>query len=285
MADNSDDGSTVLLVGVGADSSNVRPVPNLVDSDRYDYIPIPETWLTAGQYTYGEFALDQGEENIVAADKIDRIRPFDSDGDWITDSEVIRQHPVHHDPNFEDFSYGDKRDGDGSALAELESGDVLGFYTGIDDGHRKHRYIWGYFTVDEVADLEGLDSAAYRDRLRDFPENAHAKRLLGAGKAKHEGPGGKSLVIVDGRNPGEKLNHPIKISTTIDNSQYPDDDIPGNTYWLSEKFISEFEYDLNRHSLNTQTGLAGVDRKHALWLNLGVEEFENQIKIWQSRQY
>lgn len=281
MSDNK-----ILLVGVGADSSNVDPVPDLKDSPRYDYIPIPETWLTADQYSYGEFELgEEDDESRVAADKIDRIKPFDSDGDWITDSETIRNHPVHYDPNFENFSYGDKRDGDGSKLAELTPGDGLGFYTGIDDGDTKHRYIWGFFTVREVADLEGLDTGEYRDRLRDFPENAHTKRLLGAGKAKHEGPDGKSLVIVDGEKPGKKLERPIKISTTVDKSQYPDDDKPGNTYWLSEDFISDFNYDLSEHNLNDQTGLAGVDRKHALWLDLEADEFRDRLSDWESKQY
>ena len=40
-------GNKILLAGVGADSSNVEPVPDLKDSNTYDYIPIPETWLTA----------------------------------------------------------------------------------------------------------------------------------------------------------------------------------------------------------------------------------------------
>jgi len=279
-------GNKILLAGVGADSSNVEPVPDLKDSNTYDYIPIPETWLTANQYSYGEFELRESDsESRVAADKIDRIKPFDRDGDWITDRETIRNHPVHHDPNFESYSYGDKHEGDGSKLTELNPGDGLGFYTGIDDGDAKHRYIWGFFTVREVADLSGLNTDEYRDRLRDFPENAHTKRLLGAGKAKHEGPGGKSLVIVDGTDPGKKLEHPIKISTTVDKSQYPDDNQPGNTYWLSEEFISEFNYDLSKHNLNDQTGLAGVDRKHALWLDLGVEEFVECLTDWQSQQY
>lgn len=275
-----------LLVGVGADSTNVKPVPDLKDSGNYDYIPIPETWLTTSQYTYGDFELNaEDNEYRVAADKIDRIRPFDRDGDWITDDEIIRNHPVHHDPNFEKFSYGDKRNGDGSALAKLTPGDCLGFYTGIYDGSRKHRYIWGYFTVREVADLKGLETADYRDRLREFPDNAHAKRLLGAGKAKHEGPGGTSLVIVDGKEPGEQLKRPVKISTTIDKSRYPEDNQPGNTYWLSREFISEFNYDLSSHSLNKQTGLAGVDRKHALWLDLDIEQFRERLDGWQSEQY
>lgn len=271
----------VLIVGVGADSSNVSPVPDLKGSGTFDYIPIPETWLTADQYTYGDFDLDREDgKSRVAADKIASIRPFGNDGDWITDDDVIRNHPVHHDPNFESYSYGDKRDGDGSKLAELEPGDGLGFYTGIDDGNRKHRYIWGFFTVHQVADLKGLNTDEYRERLRDFPDNAHTKRLLGAGKAKHEGPGGESLVIVDGKEPAEKLEHPVKISTTIDKSQYPNDEEPGNTYWLSQEFISDFKYNLSKHNLNDRTGLAGIDRKHALWLDMEVEEFNQLIDKW-----
>jgi len=278
----------VVLVGVGSDSTNIKPVPDLKHTPTYDYIPIPETWLVADQYMYSDVELNNSDETSrVAADEIDAIRPFGTDGDWITDDETIRNHPVHYDPNFEALTYGDKRGrgGRGSALVELNPGDGLGFYTGIDDGDGLHRYIWGYFTVREVADLGGLGTDAYRERLRDFPENAHAKRLAGAGKAKHEGGNGSSLVIVDGKEPGGRLERPVKISTTIDKSQYDDDETPGNTYWLSQKFISEFNYDLQHHSLNDTTGLAGLDIKHALHLDLGVQTFQNRLAEWQSEQY
>jgi len=263
--------SKVTLVGVGADSTNIRPVPDLIETDTFDYIPIPETWLTVDQYTYGEFSLDgQGTSQSdtptgkrVPADEIDAIRPFGSDGEWISDEEQVANHPIHYDPNFDELTYGDKRGrgGRGSDIAALNSGDGLGFYTGIEDGDGKHRYIWGYFTVHEVTDLQDLETNAYRNRLRDFPENAHAKRLKGAGKAKREGGDDPSLVIVDGTEPAALLDHPVKISTSVDQ-----DDI-GNTYWLKEDFIDEFNYDLTYHSLNDKTGLAGVDIKHALNLD------------------
>jgi hypothetical protein len=281
--------SKVTLVGVGGDSTNIRPVPNLVDTDTFDYIPIPETWLTADQCTYGEFSLesqgmsqtDKTTSNRVAADEIDAIRPFGSDGEWINDAKQIANHPMHYDPNFEELTFGDKRGrgGRGSDLAALNPGDVLGFYTGIEDGEGKNRYIWGYFTVREVADLQGVDTDYYRKRLRDFPENAHTKRLKGAGKAKHEGGEEPSLVLVDGMEPAALLEHPVKISTTVDQNDV------GNTYWLKEAFIQEFNYDLSHHNLNDETGLAGVDIKHALTLDLDPDSFRARLQKWQDRQY
>jgi len=71
----------------------------------------------------------------------------------------------------------------------------------------------------------------------------------------------------------------VKISTSVDQ-----DDI-GNTYWLKEAFIDEFNYDLTHHSLNDKTGLAGVDIKHALNLDLNPETFRDRLQEWQDRQY
>lgn len=281
-------GSKVIVVGVGADSTNVKPIPNLKEGGPYHYIPIPETWLTSNQYTFGDLEVAGGDSidaanansTIYAADEVDEIRPFGKDGEWIVDKEIIENHPVHYDPNFEDLTYGDKRGrgGRGANLADLKPGDGLAFYTGIEDGSGKQRYIWGYFQVAEVADLRSYGTKEYRNRLREFPQNAHAKRLLGAGKAKHEGGSDPSLVIVDGTTPAKFLEEPVKISTSLDSHKQ-------NAYWLTESFIDEFKYNLNRHSLHAESGLAGVDIKHALYLELDMSEFERKIDEWQSRQY
>lgn len=97
---------TVTLIGVGADGDHVRPVPKIDNEGRYEYIPIAESWLTAEEYTYGTFPLQNSKGTAI--DIVEKISPFGRDGDWITDEDIIRDHPVHHDPNFEDLTFGDQ---------------------------------------------------------------------------------------------------------------------------------------------------------------------------------
>lgn len=248
---------TVVLVGVGSDSEHARPPPRLNEDGSYEYIPIPETWLTTEDRTYGTLELQHRDR--YAIDVIDRIRPFGGDGDWITDPDIIKDHPLHFDPDFEALTYGDRAGGGGTGgtlRRELGPGDVLGFYTGLeDDAGHLHRYIYGYFTVTEVADLSGLEGRMFRERLRGFPENAHAKRLAGAGRTKND-----DLVIVDGKPPGEQLAYPLKMS------EQREDRPP--TYQLTESFAESFRVD---------GGVKALDRKPALTCDLSPDEFVDKI--------
>lgn len=248
---------TVVLVGVGSDSEHARPAPQLGVDGSYEYIPIPETWLTTEDRAYGTLPLDHQEGHAI--DVIERIRPFGSDDDWITDPDIIRDYPLHYDPDFEALTYGDRRGGGGKGgtlRRELEPGNILGFYTGLQgpDGHL-HRYIYGYFTVSEVADLSQYEDKEYRDRLREYPDNAHAKRLAGAGRPKHD-----DLVIVDGEPLGERLGYPYQISERRE--QRPP------TYQLTDKFASEFAVD---------GGVKALDRKPALICDISPSEFVDRV--------
>ena len=246
----------VVLVGVGADSTNTNPVPSINPDGTYDYIPIPESTLTVESRAYGNLELKH--QDGTAAHHIEGIRPFDTDGDWIRDHDIIREHPFHFDPDFEALTFGDSRKGTGSTLADkLEKGDGIGFYTGLEGPHSHlHRYIYGFFTVNEVADLSGLEKDTFHEQLRQFPENAHAKRLARRGKSKHY-----DLVIVDGTEPALQLNKPIKISRRR-NDRPP-------TYELTEKIVEE---------LDIENGPVVMDRKPALTSPLSLEVFLQQLK-------
>jgi len=65
---------TVVMVGVGSDSDHARPPPKLNEDGSYEYIPIPETWLTIEERTYRTFQLDHQEG--YATDLVEKIRPF-----------------------------------------------------------------------------------------------------------------------------------------------------------------------------------------------------------------
>lgn len=248
---------TVVLVGVGSDSEHARPPPQLNEDGSYEYIPIPETWLTSEDRTYG--ALKLQHRDGYAVDVINGIRPFGGDGEWITDPDIIKDHPLHFDPDFDALTYGDRAGGGGTGgtlRRELEPGDILGFYTGLEDGAgHLHRYIYGYFTVAEVADLSGLEGRDFRERLRDFPENAHSKRLERAGRTKHA-----DLVIVDGGPPGEQLEYPVQMS------ERRQDRPP--TYQLTQSFATSFAI---------KGGVKALDRKPALICDLEPSEFVDMV--------
>ncbi|QSG02797.1 Nmad3 family putative nucleotide modification protein [Natranaeroarchaeum sulfidigenes] len=248
---------SVLLVGVGADGDHVMPELQLDQQGRFEYIPIPDTEEDTASLTYGDWELDY--QDGTATNRVKKICPY-GDGNWITDQETIAEYPVHHDPNFEALTFADKKSdgGKGSQIkSKLKSGDVLGFYTGIKrgpDDSDLQRYLYGYMTVNDIHDLSDLNNGGYHDRLREFPENAHTKRLIGAGEPKHE-----DIVIVDGCEPAEKLTYPIRMSERIDEPPW---------YKITDEFASRFA---------VQNGLKGICRKFPVELQLAQSEFIERV--------
>jgi hypothetical protein len=154
---------TVVLIGVGADTEHLRPALELTENGEFDYIPIPESYPTTEQSTYGNWQLHH--RGGYASEFINRISPKGKDSDWISDFEKIESHPVHHDPNFGAMTFGDRRGngGKGATLVEhLDSSreDMLGFYVGMKecpDDSNLNRFLYGYMAVDKVHDLSHLD--------------------------------------------------------------------------------------------------------------------------------
>ncbi|MFA9416880.1 hypothetical protein [Natrinema sp. HArc-T2] len=203
---------TVVLAGVGADSTNVGALAPLYDDDRFEYVPIPEkTRETTESETLGSWELraDDG----VAADLTTRITPQPvGDGAETVTGDALASWPLHRDPNFEALTYGEHRtSGYVSRLRALEPGDVVGFYAGLrrPDGDRAHRYLIGYFTVDDVVVASPDMPRAEREAiLAAHPDNAHAKRAQDGDLFLE-----KPVVIVDGREPGGLFERdPIRIS-------------------------------------------------------------------------
>ncbi|ELZ20903.1 Nmad3 family putative nucleotide modification protein [Natrinema limicola] len=203
---------TVVLAGVGADSTNVGALAPLYDDGRFEYVPIPEkTRETTETETLGSWELraDDG----VAADLTTRITPQPvGDGAETVTGDTLASWPLHRDPNFEALTYGEHRtSGYVSRLRALEPGDVVGFYAGLrrPDGDRAHRYLIGYVTVADVAVVSPDMSRSEREAiLASHPENAHTKRAQD-GDLYLEKP----VVIVDGREPGGLFERdPIRLS-------------------------------------------------------------------------
>ncbi|MCU4925194.1 hypothetical protein OB905_04225 [Halobacteria archaeon AArc-dxtr1] len=202
---------TVVLAGVGADSTNLGALGRL-DDGVFDYIPIPEkTQRTTESATLGSWPLRT--EDGVAADLTSRITPQPiHDGETAVTGSALADWPFHRDPNFEALSYGEHRtSGYVSRLRTLEPGDAVGFYVGLrDPAGRAHRYLIGYFTVDAVDVIEPETSIDERRAILDrHAENAHAKRAVDGDRYHAE----KTVVLVDGREPGGLFDRdPIRLS-------------------------------------------------------------------------
>ncbi|SDR44971.1 Nmad3 family putative nucleotide modification protein [Natronobacterium texcoconense] len=203
---------TVVLAGVGADSTNLGTLGPLYDDGRFEYVPIPEkTRETTESETLGSWDLQHDDR--TAADLTTRIepQPVQDAGETVT-GETLESWPLHRDPNFEALTYGEHRtSGYVSRLRALEPGDVVGFYAGLrrPEGDRAHRYLIGYFTVDRVDVVTPeLPSDERRAILESHPDNAHAKRARD-GDLYLEKP----VVIVAGREPGGLFDrHPVRLS-------------------------------------------------------------------------
>ena len=206
---------TVVLAGIGADSTNLGALGPLYDDGRFEYVPIPEK----AQETTETMTLGAWKLRVcggVAADLTTRIRPQPvRDGERSVSGTDLETWPVHHDPNFEALTYGEHRPGYVSKLRTLESGDVVGFYAGLRrvDGQRAHRYLIGYFTVESVVVIDPETPREERERILEAnPHNAHAKRARDGELYLSE----KTVVIVDGREPSSLFDRdPIRMSEYV----------------------------------------------------------------------
>ncbi|WP_247001514.1 hypothetical protein [Halosolutus gelatinilyticus] len=224
---------TVVLAGVGADSTNLGTVAPLYDDGRFEYVPIPEkTRATDETETLGSWPLRASEG--TAADLTTRIepQPVRGEADAVTGA-AIDSWPLHRDPDFEALTYGEHRtSGYVSRLSALDPGDIVGFYAGLrrPGGDRAHRYLIGYMTVADVTVIDPAMPAAERARLLAAnPENAHAKRSRDGDLYLD-----KPVVIVDGCEPGGLFDrHPIRLS-----DYYVKDGNQRAQYYLREEIES-----------------------------------------------
>lgn len=56
---------TVALLGIGADSTNVSPVPPIYPDNSFEYLPIPESDSTVESKTYGSIELRHRERSAA----------------------------------------------------------------------------------------------------------------------------------------------------------------------------------------------------------------------------
>jgi hypothetical protein len=203
---------TVLLVGIGADSTNTRPTPPVYPDSRFEYVPIPDAHASTEPNRYGNTTFRHQE--IALTEYVDRVKP---NGEWHTEFGDV---PLHHDPNFEALTFGDPVKTRSQLLA-LEPGDVLAFYAGLVSPGAStpiHRYVIGYFTISSIIDFDGLSPADREAARREHQSNAHVKQFRASGNPKLL----SGLVIARGdpEQPGRRLPRAVQVSTRRENGHY-----------------------------------------------------------------
>ncbi|WP_435345264.1 hypothetical protein [Haloarchaeobius sp. HRN-SO-5] len=269
---------TVVCCGVGADTTNVAMrdtrVPRVEDDGRFEYVPIPEkTRETDERRPYGDRPLRYGDGTM--ADVIASLVP-DPGGDAgaVTDPGAIASYPPHHDPNFEALTYGEHRPGYVARLADLDPGDAVAFYAGLEDGDgRLHRYLVGWFRVDRLTVVEPDDDAATkRAKLARHPENAHTKRAVDGVPYRDD----RRLVLLDGDEGGlfDRVGRPMSTFSAFDGDR--------RAYFLDDEFVRRFSVVRPAHDPDSdrRADKAGVTRKPAVVCDLDAEQFRRRAAEW-----
>lgn len=244
---------TVVLSGVAADTTNTSPVPEVDADGGFDYVPIPERDPedTTEERTYGGWRLRDGSR---AAETLDQIRPL-GDRSRVVDGDELVDWPLHHDPNFEAATYGERRPAYTTRLLELEAGDIVAFYTGLRRGDALHRYLIGYVEVAEVHDVDCMERDRAVEVLRANPENAHSKRFEATEDVDD------NLVVVDGTD-AVLMEHGLRISG----------ERASGHYYLDE----ELQEVWRPRTARSPAYLGGVKQAHVL--EVGATEFLDVVE-------
>ncbi len=244
---------TVVLSGVAADTTNVSPVPSVDGDGRFSYVPIPERSrsATVEDSCYGDWWLADG---YTAADHLEEIRPKGDDTLRVRGDELA-DWPLHHDPNFDAATYGERRGAYTRRLLELEAGDVVAFYTGLRRDGSMHRYLIGYIEVERVYDVDAMEYDRAVEVLMDNPENAHTKRWQATGEVD------SGLTVADGSD-ARLLDRGRRISVQRDNGHY----------YLDAELETRWR---PRHSGDGTAYLGGVKQAHLL--DVDGEKFQSDV--------
>ncbi len=190
----------VVLLRVGIDSGCGGMQGPLLKDNQFEYIPIPDTFQKKGvdKRTYGSTKGRHARFLIEYFPKGRRKR--------------MATQPMHFDPEFKSFTYGDPTTVKGS-LRKLEVGDLLVFYCGLSKwdaeyGMSKgspHLYIIGYFKVDQAGYAQ--EDFTKKTRMRLFRKNFHVMHQPVFKKQKNR------LVLVKGNKKSRLFKKAVKISS------------------------------------------------------------------------
>lgn len=171
----------ILFLRVGIDTGCGQALSPLFPDGSFEYVPIPERAEDVGSRGVRFHNLPARSGGSLA-----RFVPA-----------RYRDGYAHHDPEFENCTYGDPGRNKGAQLLRLGRGDLLVFYAGLTPVGFKGvdaLYVIGYFTVStlhRIPDGAGWPPAAFAHLLG----NAHLRRV-------RPDPG---LVIVEGDGAQSRL--------------------------------------------------------------------------------
>lgn len=155
----------IVLLRVGVDKGKFgggQHSPLLNGGDTYAFLPIPESAVPKRK-----------------SDSYTDIHPWGDVREYM-ESPALQQAPVHNDPEFRTFTYGDLPSRAKAGLFKLKAGDVVAFYAGFDAWGRNgwtgrpQLCLFSYMLLEQDA-LRASDAKA--SELKLFRNNAHMKRV------------------------------------------------------------------------------------------------------------
>lgn len=180
----------IVLLRVGIDTAEGGFNSPLFADETFEFVPIPDNKHGVDRRTYGN---TRGRSGRWLVDYFpSRARPR------------MANVPMHVDPEFETFTYGDPTPPKKS-LTRLESGDLLIFYAGLEGWDFECApalYMIGYFDVE----LAGVGSSFSRELLREtFGRNFHVlHKNIFAGER-------DEVILIKGSNRSRLFNKAVKI--------------------------------------------------------------------------
>ncbi len=149
-----------MLLRVGIDKGSDGILAPLFKDGSFQYIPLSEKDPETGEKrTFQDLDGIRGE-------KLSEYLP-----------EKIVNRKIHHDPEFETFTYADEGH-KAIYLSKLRKGDYLVFYAGLSpgEGGGDGLYLIGYLVVEEVLELGKLTRDQQLKLEGNYPSNSHLKR-------------------------------------------------------------------------------------------------------------
>ncbi len=189
----------VVLLRVGIDSGSGGMQGPLFSNGSFEFVPIPDESDHKNTRRGNQAIPTYG--NTLGKYKRKLIEYFPE-----RRQNKYRDHPIHHDPEFDSFTYGDPTPPK-AGLRNLESGDLLVFYAGLQGwGNYKCEpglYIIGYF---EVLIAGRVKDFTQREIRTIFGKNAHVRdeRRFKKDKA--------TLILVKGSKKSRLLKKAVLIS-------------------------------------------------------------------------
>ncbi|MDX2190370.1 MAG: hypothetical protein SFY32_10950 [Bacteroidota bacterium] len=198
----------IALLRVGIDKICGGIHSPLFKDGTFEFVPIPE-------YYYRHHSFDPKNLKTYESETGRKGKPFieyfKKEG---KDKEQHRNCPVHMDPEFKSFTYGDGNHTK-NGLVKLSKGDFLVFYAsleGYDFNMEPGMYVIGYFEVEYSILVDS--QAEYPSLIKDFSNNFHIsnKEIF---ERDISNPKNKGLKLIKGTSNSKMLKYAYLISRQL----------------------------------------------------------------------